>query len=180
LEVGTPPWWQSLAGALRSGAYHGRRHGAAEAGLLPSLSIGTGALTEVDEDFRAAGPTHLLAVSRVNLAVLTGARRRFRARHRLIRGCRGPIARCSWAVIARPSPSVVRAAVMGAITLVASAQDEPVHLPRSPRPCWSRRLIPRSQSMPIRVSVSATAALMLSPRLCRPLAAQVPRLAAER
>jgi competence protein ComEC len=65
-DVSAPPWWQSAAGGLRAGL----RAAAgtlppAEAGLLPGLAIGdTSALTsEVDDDFRAAGLTHLLAVS---------------------------------------------------------------------------------------------------------------------
>jgi len=65
-DVDAPPWWQSAAGGLRSGlrAATGTLP-PAEAGLLPGLAIGdTSALTqEVDDDFRAAGLTHLLAVS---------------------------------------------------------------------------------------------------------------------
>ena len=73
----------------------------AEAGLLPGLAIGdTSALTpEVDDDFRAAGLTHLLAVSGANLAILTGAvlagLRRLRADPRLVGGAWR--ARSSWA-----------------------------------------------------------------------------------
>lgn len=64
--VTAPPWWQGAAGELRSGL----RAAAgvlppAPAGLLPGLAVGdTGALTpEVEADFRAAGLSHLLAVS---------------------------------------------------------------------------------------------------------------------
>jgi competence protein ComEC len=65
-EVTAPPWWQSAAGGLRSGLRDATGTlPPAEAGLLPGLAIGdTSALTsEVDDDFRAAGLTHLLAVS---------------------------------------------------------------------------------------------------------------------
>ncbi|WP_219414723.1 ComEC/Rec2 family competence protein [Pseudonocardia nigra] len=65
--VAPPPWWQDAAGGLRSGL----RDAAAvvlppaQAGLLPGLAVGdtSGLTAEVDADFRAAGLTHLLAVS---------------------------------------------------------------------------------------------------------------------
>src|SRR4029450_10227195 len=96
----------------------------AEGGPPPRPAIGdTSALTpEVGGDFRAAGLTHLLAVSGANLAILTGAvlagLRRLRADPRLSAAGAGagPV---GFVVLARPSPSVVRAAVMGAVTLVA-------------------------------------------------------------
>ncbi|MDT7578030.1 MAG: competence protein ComEC, partial [Pseudonocardiales bacterium] len=127
-DVGAPPWWQSAAGGLRSGLRSAAAAtvGPAEAGLLPGLAIGdTSALTTtVDDDFRAAGLTHLVAVSGANLAVLTGAvlaaLRRLRADPRLSAVLAGVVL-VGFVVLARPSPSVVRAAVMGAVTLVALA-----------------------------------------------------------
>jgi competence protein ComEC len=65
-EVSAPPWWQHAAGGLRAGL----REAAGvlppgPGGLLPGLAVGdTSRLTaEVEADFRAAGLTHLLAVS---------------------------------------------------------------------------------------------------------------------
>jgi len=127
-EVAAPPWWQDGAGALRGGL----RVAAAEvlppasAGLLPGLSVGdTGGLTaEVEADFRAAGLTHLLAVSGANLAIVSGAvrslLRSLRADPRWAAGLSG-LSVIGFVVLARPSPSVVRAAVMGAVVLLALA-----------------------------------------------------------
>ncbi|HEX3261407.1 MAG TPA: ComEC/Rec2 family competence protein, partial [Pseudonocardia sp.] len=124
-DVADPPWWQSAAGGLRSGLRVATGTlPPAEAGLLPGLAIGdTSTLTqEVDDDFRTAGLTHLLAVSGANLAILTGAvlagLRRLRADPRLSAAAAAAVL-VGFVVLARPSPSVVRAAVMGAVTLVA-------------------------------------------------------------
>ena len=61
-----PPWWQVAAGGLRAGLREAAQVlPPASAGLLPGLAVGdTSRLTaEVEADFRAAGLTHLLAVS---------------------------------------------------------------------------------------------------------------------
>ena len=65
-EVGPAPWWQTGAGALRDGL----RAAAAvlpegPAGLLPGLAVGDvrDLPDEVRDDFRAAGLSHLTAVS---------------------------------------------------------------------------------------------------------------------
>ena len=71
---------------------------------------------------RAAGLTHLLAVSGANLAMFSGAvlalLRLIRADPRLA-ALLSILAMVGFVVLARPSPSVVRAAVMGGIALVA-------------------------------------------------------------
>jgi competence protein ComEC len=123
-----PPWWQDAAGGLRSGL-----RGAAAAvlppgpaGLLPGLSVGDRTLLtpEVEDDFTAAGLTHLLAVSGANLAIVGGAvlalARLFRADPRLA-AVLSAGAVIGFVVLARPSPSVLRAAVMGGIVLLALA-----------------------------------------------------------
>ncbi|WP_300008999.1 ComEC/Rec2 family competence protein [Pseudonocardia sp.] len=126
-EVAAPPWWQTGAGALRTGL----RDAAtvlpqAPAGLLPGLAVGdTGAMTaEVEDDFRAAGLTHLTAVSGANLAIVAGAvlalLRLLRADPRWAAGL-SAAAVLGFVVLARPSPSVVRAAAMGAVVLLALA-----------------------------------------------------------
>jgi competence protein ComEC len=189
-DVSAPPWWQSAAGGLRAGlrAAAGMLPPAA-AGLLPGLAIGdTSALTsEVDDDFRAAGLTHLLAVSGANLAILTGAvlagLRRLRADPRLSAAMAGVVL-VGFVVLARPSPSVVRAAVMGAVTLVALG----VGRARSALPALTAAVLVLLFADPalavdagFGLSVSATAALvLLAPRWAAALEARgVPRLAAE-
>ncbi|MDN5860794.1 MAG: ComEC/Rec2 family competence protein [Pseudonocardia sp.] len=121
-----PPWWQIAAGELRAGL----RDAAAAAlspsaaGLLPGLTVGDRSrlVGEVDADFRASGLAHLLAVSGANLAVVTGALlwllRRMRADPRLVAAV-GALAVLGFVVLARPSPSVLRAALMAGVVLLA-------------------------------------------------------------
>jgi competence protein ComEC len=121
-----PPWWQSAVGGLRAGL----RDAAAAVlppgpgGLLPGLAVGdrTGLTTEVEDDFRAAGMSHLLAVSGANLAivggVVLGLLRALRVDPRLS-VLVSAAAVVGFVVLARPSPSVLRAAVMGGIALLA-------------------------------------------------------------
>ena len=165
----------TAAGGLRSGLRDvaaGTLPPAA-AGLLPGLSIGdTSALVaEVDDDFRAAGLTHLLAVSGANLAVLTGAASAALRGLRADPGCRAAMAGAvlvGFVVLARPSPSVVSAAVMGAVTLVALAAGRA----RSALPALTAAVIVLLFADPalavdagFGLSVSATAALvLLAPR----------------
>lgn len=120
------PWWQRAADVLRDGL----RRAAAEAlperpaQLLPGLAIGdTSTMSAVVRDeFRTTGLTHLTAVSGANVAIVCGA---VFGVVGLLRG--GPRARVVWSAIAlvgfvvlvRPSPSVLRAAVMGAVGLAA-------------------------------------------------------------
>lgn len=96
----------------------------AQAGLLPGLVVGdTGNLTEdVREDFRVAGLTHLTAVSGANVSIVLGAVLL------IVRGIGlGPrtgaslaaLALAAFVVVVRPSASVVRAAAMGSIGLLA-------------------------------------------------------------
>jgi competence protein ComEC len=125
-EVTDPPWWQRAAGGLRAGL----RDAATAAlspgpgGLLPGLAVGdrTGLTTEVEDDFRTAGMTHLLAVSGANLAIVGGAvlalLRLFRVdpRWSVVVSAAAVV---GFVILARPSPSVLRAAVMGGIALLA-------------------------------------------------------------
>ncbi|MCC8927215.1 MULTISPECIES: ComEC/Rec2 family competence protein [Nocardiaceae] len=95
-----------------------------QAGLLPGLVVGdVSALPEsVEDDFRAAGLTHLTAVSGANFAIVLGAV--LLATRWIGIGPYWTVAVCAvvliaFVVIARPSPSVLRAAVMGGIGLLA-------------------------------------------------------------
>ena len=93
-----------------------------QAALLPALVLGdTSALgDDVVQDFRAAGLTHLTAVSGANVTIVCGA-------VLLSASLIGPrlavalagVALVAFVVVVQPSASVLRAAVMGAIALFA-------------------------------------------------------------
>ncbi|HEX7188001.1 MAG TPA: ComEC/Rec2 family competence protein [Actinomycetes bacterium] len=130
-RVGRPPVLQEAAGGLRAGL---RRASdglpAAERGLLPGLVVGDTSRvpTELSEDFRTAGLTHLVAVSGANLAIVTG----FVLVVGRVGGMRGrwlpataAVAMAAFVVLARPQPSVLRAAAMGAVALAALASGRP-------------------------------------------------------
>lgn len=129
--LGRPPWYQRAAGSVRADL---RRAATVlppdEQGLLPGLVDGdTSQLDPVLLDrFRTAGLTHLVAVSGTNLAILLGlvlfVLRRARVRP-LLCALAGAVVLVAFVVVARPSPSVLRAAVMGAIALVSLATGRP-------------------------------------------------------
>lgn len=125
--LGGPPAVQRAAGHLRSGL----RQAAstlppAERGLLPGLVLGDTSRmpTELIDDFRTAGLTHLTAVSGANLAIVIGfvllAARWAGLRGRWLPATAG-LAMVAFVVLARPQPSVLRAAVMGGVALLAMA-----------------------------------------------------------
>ncbi|HEY0167773.1 MAG TPA: ComEC/Rec2 family competence protein [Jatrophihabitans sp.] len=125
--LGRPPWWQRGAGEVRSGL----RQAAAglpplPRGLLPGLVEGdTSELDPVlEERFRVAGLSHLTAVSGTNLSLTIGAvallLRRLRASPTMI-ALVSMVVLIGFVVLARPSPSVLRAAVMAGIALLALA-----------------------------------------------------------
>ncbi len=124
--VGGPSMVQAAAAHLRQGlrdavsGLDGPRRG-----LLPGLVVGdTGNLAEdVKNNFRVAGMSHLVAVSGANCAIVIAAATILVRRSRC-----GPWLRAGWValallcfvVLARPSPSVLRAGVMGLIGIVAT------------------------------------------------------------
>lgn len=126
-ETSPPPWWQSAAGGLREGL-RGVTARLPEPvdGLLPGLVIGdvSGLDPGLAADFRTTGLVHLTAVSGSNVALVVGA---------ILLGARGiglsrkwaiplaALALVAFVVIVRPSPSVLRAAVMGGLGLIALA-----------------------------------------------------------
>ncbi|MDG4789268.1 ComEC/Rec2 family competence protein [Micromonospora sp. WMMD1102] len=128
---GTPSWAQRVAGSLRAGLQRACAPLPAEpGGLLPGLVVGdTSRLeTTVEEDFLATGMTHLTAVSGSNVAIVVGMvlllARWARAGPWLAAVLCG-IALVGFVVLARPSPSVVRAGTMGAIGLLGLALGRP-------------------------------------------------------
>jgi len=125
-EVTAPPWWQRAADTLRDGlrAAAGSVLPEQSAALLPSLAIGdTSAMSwTLREEFRTTGLLHLTAVSGANVAMVCGAV--FGLLALLHAGPRTRVllallALVGFVVLARPSPSVLRAAVMGAVALLA-------------------------------------------------------------
>lgn len=120
-----PTTVQRVAEQLRSGLRTAARVLDPEpAGLLPALVVGdtSAMLPAVQEEFRAAGLTHLTAVSGANVAILCGAVLGLARLARL--GPRSAVvlaglALVGFVVLCRPSPSVLRAAVMGGVALLA-------------------------------------------------------------
>jgi competence protein ComEC len=116
---------QRGAERLRSGLRHAAGVLDPEpAGLLPALVVGdTSAMVPaVEAEFRAAGLTHLTAVSGANVAIVCGSvlglARLARAGPRTAAILAG-LALAGFVVLCRPSPSVLRAAVMGGVVLFA-------------------------------------------------------------
>ena len=130
-RIGQAPWWQRAAVAVRSSLRQAASTLPAPArGLLPGLVDGD--TSELDpvlaEHFRTAGLMHLLAVSGTNCVIIVGAVLLVLRRLRL-----GPVV-CAvgsglvliaFVVVARPSPSVLRAATMSGIALIALAVGRP-------------------------------------------------------
>jgi competence protein ComEC len=94
-------------------------------GLLPGLVVGDTSRLDpaLREEFRRTGLTHLVAVSGQNVAVLLAAlllvARRAGVGPRAA-AVAGAVALAFFVVLARPSPSVLRAATMGGLGLVAT------------------------------------------------------------
>lgn len=124
--VGTLPWWQRLAADVRADLVEaaGRALPRAAAGLLPALVVGdTSELSDdVREAFEIAGLQHLCVVSGANFTILLTA---LLALTRLLTaGPRTSVAAAAgvvvlFVVLARPDPSVLRAAAMGSVTVLA-------------------------------------------------------------
>ncbi|MBO2529282.1 MULTISPECIES: ComEC/Rec2 family competence protein [Thermobifida] len=101
-----------------------------ERGLLPALVVGDTSLLDAEtaEIFRATGMTHLLTVSGANLAVMAGA---VLAVTRWLRlpvwasALTGAATIAGFVLLARPEPSVLRAAFMGAVALVSLVVGRP-------------------------------------------------------
>lgn len=117
-------WWQGSAhvrDAVRRAHAHTGRDPAA---LVPALVDGDdNAIDEqVSEDFQRAGLTHLLAVSGTNLtivlAVVLGLTRRV-VRRPAVQMAVGLLSVVGFVLLARPDPSVLRAAAMGVVGLAA-------------------------------------------------------------
>jgi competence protein ComEC len=124
--LGRPPPWQRWAGRVRDRmrtACSGL--GADERGLVPGLVLGDASAMppSLTDAFRTTGLTHLNAVSGSNVAIVLGAVTagvRRAGLGRLSRVWLAALSLAAFVVLVRPSPSVLRAAVMGAVVLLAS------------------------------------------------------------
>ena len=97
-------------------------------GLLPGLVIGDTSRTPADltEAMRATGMTHLTAVSGSNVAVVVGLVLGLcvvLGVPRRLRPVLALVALAGFVVLARPEPSVIRAAAMGAIGLIGLSRS---------------------------------------------------------
>lgn len=185
LLVGRPPVWQRAAGRIRSaldGAVSGLPSDAR--GLVPGLVDGdTSELTpDLKLAMRRTGLTHLEAVSGENVTIVlmvvlavapyVGLRRR------------GRVLLCAltlvgFVVLARPTPSVLRAAVMGGLALLAMATGRRV-APLSALSMSVAALVVidpfLARSVGFVLSVAATAGLLLlAPPLADRLSRRMPR-----
>jgi competence protein ComEC len=91
-------------------------------GLLPALVVGDVLDPRVRDDLNAAGLGHLTAVSGTNLAIVGGAAlvlARVVGLPLPARAAAAALAMVAFAVVARPSPSVLRALLMGLIGALA-------------------------------------------------------------
>ncbi|MFE0749155.1 ComEC/Rec2 family competence protein [Gordonia sp. NPDC058843] len=124
--VGSPPAHQEVAGAIRERLQTLAARGLDEdaAGLLPGLVLGDESALDdgLRHDFRDAGLSHLTAVSGSNFAIVCGAALL------VVRGAGVPpraaaivglVVISGFVVLVRPSPSVLRAALMGAVGVLA-------------------------------------------------------------
>lgn len=169
-KIGAPPWLQRAAGTLRTGLQEAcaplpDKPG----GLLPGLVVGDTSELDpgVTDAFEQTGMTHLTAVSGANLAILAGlvlaALRAVRAGPGWSAGL-AALAIALFVILARPSPSVVRAAAMCGLGLLALALGRP--RAALPALCASVVLLvlvdPALAAAPgFALSVAATAGLLL-------------------
>ncbi|MGI5220824.1 ComEC/Rec2 family competence protein [Nocardia sp. CA-290969] len=124
--AGPLPWWQALAAGVRSDLST-VAEAALEpeaAGLLPALVVGdtSGLSDQLHEDFVASGLQHLCVVSGANFSILMtvalAVTRMLTCGPRMSFVVTGA-ALVFFVIIARPDPSVLRAAAMGSVTLLA-------------------------------------------------------------
>lgn len=123
--IGAAPWWQLAAGSVRAhfADAAARALPPDAAGLLPGLVDGDVSRLpdNVRENFQQTDLTHLVAVSGTNVsiifAVVMGSLEKLTVDRRL-GAVLAAVALVAFVVLARPSPTVLRAAVMGAIALL--------------------------------------------------------------
>jgi len=119
------PVWQRAAAAVRDSMRTSSQSLNGDAlGLLPGLVVGdeSGLSDDLRDDMQATGLSHLTAVSGANLAIITGAVLVIALLFRVPRSWAviiAAIALLSFVTVVGPQPSVLRAAAMGAVALLA-------------------------------------------------------------
>src|SRR5215207_2711513 len=123
--VEDPAWWLRAAERVRAGLRESvQPEPEAMRGLVPALVMGdeSGLPSELVEDFKTTGLTHLSAVSGTNLTLLLAfvlpLARLLGVRARGLTAV-GLVMVVVFVVLARPQPSVLRAAAMGLVALAA-------------------------------------------------------------
>lgn len=188
-SVGAPSPMQRAAGVVRAGLR------AATAplppgpgGLLPGLVDGDVSRLppDVAADFKTTGLTHLVAVSGANVAILLGVvlmAARWAGLRSRGQALAGALAIIGFVVVARPQPSVLRAAAMGLVVIVALATGR--RRRALPALCAAVLLLvyvdpTLARSVGFALSVLATGALLvLAPPLRERFAQRMPRWLAE-
>ncbi|MEU6560345.1 ComEC/Rec2 family competence protein [Nocardia nova] len=124
--VGPKTWWQSAAAAVRTKLSESARRALSPdaAGVLPGLIDGdiSHLPDHVREDFQAVDLSHLLAVSGTNVSILLAGvllSTRTLTLDPRVGAVLAGLALIGFVVLARPSPSVLRASVMGAVAVLA-------------------------------------------------------------
>jgi competence protein ComEC len=188
-DVGKPSLLQRFAGIVRSGLREATEPlPPAPGGLLPGLVEGDVSRLPptVAADFKTTGLTHLVAVSGANVAIGLGAVlvvARWAGLRRRGQAFAGACAIVGFVVVARPQPSVLRAAAMGLVVVLALATGR------------RRRALPSlcaavlclvyvdptlARSVGFALSALATGALLvLAPALRERMARRMPRWIAE-
>ncbi|MEV6156655.1 ComEC/Rec2 family competence protein [Nonomuraea sp. NPDC052129] len=121
----SPSWIQAAAGTLRAGLRTAADVlPADQRGLLPGLVVGDVSRMDpqLTADLNEAGLSHLNAVSGANLAIVASvvlALSRLAGLPLALRAVLAAIAMLAFAVVARPSPSVLRALLMGMTAAIA-------------------------------------------------------------
>ena len=130
-RLGEPPIHQRVASMIRERLRDNssRSLQPPESGLLPGLVVGDVSLLDRDlrDDFTAAGLSHLTAVSGANFAIVCGAViglcALLGAPPRLL-AVMGAVVIVGFVILVRPSPSVLRAAMMGVVGLLALLRSQ--------------------------------------------------------
>jgi competence protein ComEC len=153
--------------------------------LLPGLAIGDTSLVSptLDDAMKTSSLSHLTAVSGANCAIVVGLAVAVGAAlglSRVLRVVVAAVVLAAFVVLVTPEPSVIRAAVMAAIALVALARGRPAR--GIPVLCAAVILLLLidpwlSRSYGFALSVLATGGLLV---LARPLATQLERIVPSR
>ncbi|MGQ0467031.1 MAG: ComEC/Rec2 family competence protein [Sporichthyaceae bacterium] len=180
-----PPWGARAAARARTNMHDAVAGlGEPQRGLLPGLVLGdtSGTDPELAEDFKVAGLAHLVAVSGSNvmilIAVVLGAARWVGMRRVLLPPL-GVVTILGFAAVVGPEPSLLRAAVMGLVAVLALGLGRP----RRAAPALLASVVVLlladpwlARSYGFALSAAATAGLLtLAPRWTESWSPHVPR-----